>query len=166
MDKKVGWGIFGCAGIAEKAFIPAVNASRNGFLAAIASRDEAQARAWAVRFDIHTVLRTYQDLVEDPTVAAVYIPLPNHLHAEWAVRALRAGKHVLCEKPLAMNAAEAICSFENVRFTNRCEAHESEKERNFMTTKPSRKPTIGDVIRGMSTLSTTPPHCTTPRSME
>ena len=106
MDKKVGWGILGCAGIAEKAFIPAINASQNGFLAAIASRDEAQARAWAVRFDIHTVLRTYQDLVEDPTVEAVYIPLPNSLHAEWAIRAMRAGKHVLCEKPMAMNAAE------------------------------------------------------------
>ena len=107
MDAKIGWGILGCAGIAEKAFIPAVLGSRNGFLAAIAARDESRARAWAVRFDIHSALRTYQDLVEDPTVTAVYIPLPNHLHAEWAVRALRAGKHVLCEKPLAMNAVEA-----------------------------------------------------------
>lgn len=107
MDKKVGWGILGCAGIAEKAFIPAVNASRNGVLAAIASRDEAKARAWAVRYDIRAALRTYQDVVDDPTVDAVYIPLANHLHAEWAVRALNAGKHVLCEKPLALNAAEA-----------------------------------------------------------
>jgi D-xylose 1-dehydrogenase (NADP+, D-xylono-1,5-lactone-forming) len=106
MDRKVGWGILGCAGIAEKAFIPAVNASRNGFLAAIASRDEAKARAWGVRYDIHAVLRTYQDIVEDPTVDAIYIPLPNNLHAEWAIRALKAGKHVLCEKPLGMTAAE------------------------------------------------------------
>ncbi|NTV79916.1 MAG: Gfo/Idh/MocA family oxidoreductase, partial [Candidatus Aminicenantes bacterium] len=107
MDRKVGWGILGCAGIAEKAFIPAVLASRNGFLAAIAARDEARAKDWGVRYDIHTVLRTYQDLVEDPAVDAVYIPLPNDLHAEWAIRAAQAGKHVLCEKPLAMNAAEA-----------------------------------------------------------
>ncbi|HSA97374.1 MAG TPA: Gfo/Idh/MocA family oxidoreductase [Acidobacteriota bacterium] len=106
MERKVGWGILGCAGIAEKAFIPAVIGSRNGFLAAIASRDEAKAHAWGVRFDIRTVLRTYQDLVEDPTVDAVYIPLPNNLHAEWAIRAMKAGKHVLCEKPMAMNAAE------------------------------------------------------------
>jgi predicted dehydrogenase len=106
MDRKVGWGILGCAGIAEKAFIPAVLASRNGFLAAIAARDEARARAWALRFDIRTALRTYQDLIEDPTVDAVYIPLPNNLHAEWAIRAVKAGKHVLCEKPMAMNAAE------------------------------------------------------------
>jgi len=107
MDRKVGWGILGCAGIAEKAFIPAVLASRNGFLAAIAARDEARAKAWGVRYDIHTVLRTYQDLIEDPTVDAVYIPLPNDLHAEWSMRAMKAGKHVLCEKPMAMNAAEA-----------------------------------------------------------
>jgi len=106
MERKVGWGILGCAGIAEKAFIPAVIGSRNRFLAAIASRDEVKARAWGVRYDIHTVLRTYQDLIEDPSVDAVYIPLPNNLHAEWAIRAMKAGKHVLCEKPMAMNAAE------------------------------------------------------------
>ncbi len=107
MDRKIGWGILGCAGIAEKAFIPAVLGSRNGFLAAIAARDQARARDWAARFDIRTAPRTYQDLVEDPTVEAVYNPLPNDLHAEWSIRALRAGKHVLCEKPLAMSAAEA-----------------------------------------------------------
>jgi xylose dehydrogenase (NAD/NADP) len=106
MASKIGWGILGCAGIAEQSFIPAVIGSRNGFLAAIAARDEARARAWAVRYDIRAALRTYQDVVEDPTVDAVYIPLPNNLHADWAIRALKAGKHVLCEKPLAMNAAE------------------------------------------------------------
>jgi xylose dehydrogenase (NAD/NADP) len=107
LDRKIGWGILGCAGIAEKAFIPAVLGSRNGLLAAIAARDEARARDWAARFDILTVPRTYRDLIEDPTVQAVYNPLPNNLHAEWSIRALRAGKHVLCEKPLAMSAAEA-----------------------------------------------------------
>ncbi len=106
MDRKIGWGILGCAGIAEKAFIPAVLGSRNGRLAAIAARDEARARDWAVRYDVHTALRTYQDLVEDPGVEAVYVPLPNDLHAEWSIRAMRAGKHVLCEKPLALNAGE------------------------------------------------------------
>ncbi len=107
MDRKIGWGILGCADIAEKAFIPAVIGSRNGFLAAIAARDEAKARAWAARYDVRAALRTYRDLVEDPTVDAVYVPLPNDLHAEWSIRAMRAGKHVLCEKPLALNAAEA-----------------------------------------------------------
>jgi predicted dehydrogenase len=107
LDRKIGWGILGCAGIAEKAFIPAVLGSRNGRLAAIAARDEARARDWAARFDIRTAPRTYQDLIEDPTVQAVYNPLPNNLHAEWSIRAMQTGKHVLCEKPLAMNAAEA-----------------------------------------------------------
>ncbi len=106
MDRKVNWGILGCAGIAEKAFIPAVRGSRNGVLAGIAARDENRARDWAGRFGFLKSHRTYQELIEDPGIDAVYNPLPNDLHAEWSIRALRAGKHVLCEKPLAMNALE------------------------------------------------------------
>ena len=106
MDRKVNWGILGCAGIAEKAFIPAVLKSRNGTLAGIASRDEARAQDWAHRFGILKAHKTYQELVDDPAIDAVYNPLPNDLHAEWSIRAIRAGKHVLCEKPMAMNAAE------------------------------------------------------------
>ncbi len=104
--RRVRWGILGCAGIAEKAFIPAVRQSRDGALAAIASRDEARAADWARRFGFERAHRSYQDLVDDPGVDAVYNPLPNDLHAEWSIRALRAGKHVLCEKPMAMNAGE------------------------------------------------------------
>lgn len=107
MDRKVNWGILGCAGIAERAFIPAVRQSRNGVLAGIAARDEARARAWAGRFGFLKSCRTYQELVEDPRIDAIYNPLPNDLHAEWSIRAMRAGKHVLCEKPMAMNALEA-----------------------------------------------------------
>jgi D-xylose 1-dehydrogenase (NADP+, D-xylono-1,5-lactone-forming) len=103
---KVRWGILGCAGIAEKAFIPAVRASRNGELAAIASRDGARAADWARRHGFARAHASYQALVDDPAVGAVYNPLPNDLHAEWSLRALRAGKHVLCEKPMALNAAE------------------------------------------------------------
>ena len=106
MDRKVNWGILGCAGIAEKAFIPAVRESRNGVLAGIAARDEARAKAWAGRFGFLKSHRTYQELVEDPAIDAIYNPLPNDLHAEWSIRAMRAGKHVLCEKPMAMNALE------------------------------------------------------------
>lgn len=106
MDRKVNWGILGCAGIAEKAFIPAVRGSRNGVLAGIAARDEARAKAWAGRFGFLRSHRTYQELIEDPAIDAVYNPLPNDLHAEWSIRAMRAGKHVLCEKPMAMNAGE------------------------------------------------------------
>jgi predicted dehydrogenase len=106
MDRKVNWGILGCAGIAEKAFIPAVRGSQNGALAGIAARDEDRARDWAGRFGFLRSHRTYQELVDDPGIDAIYNPLPNDLHAEWSIRALRAGKHVLCEKPMAMNASE------------------------------------------------------------
>jgi xylose dehydrogenase (NAD/NADP) len=106
MDRKVNWGILGCAGIAEKAFIPAVRESRNGVLAGIAARDVSRARDWADRFGFLKSHRTYQELVEDPAIDAIYNPLPNDLHAEWSIRAMRAGKHVLCEKPMAMNALE------------------------------------------------------------
>ncbi len=108
MDRKVKWGILGCAGIAEKAFIPAVQESRNGVLAGIASRDEARARAWADRFGFLKSHRSYQELIDDPGIDAVYNPLPNDLHAEWSIRAMRAGKHVLCEKPMALNGPEAL----------------------------------------------------------
>jgi len=106
MDRKINWGILGCAGIAEKAFIPAVRGSRNGVLAGIAARDENRARDWAGRYGFLKFHRTYQELVEDPRIDAIYNPLPNDLHAEWSIRAMRAGKNVLCEKPLAMNASE------------------------------------------------------------
>ncbi len=106
MDRKINWGILGCAGIAEKAFVPAVRGSRNGVLAGIAARDESRAKAWAERFGFRRSHRTYQELIEDPAIDAVYNPLPNDLHAEWSIRAMRAGKHVLCEKPMAMNAGE------------------------------------------------------------
>ncbi len=106
MVRKVNWGILGCAGIAEKAFVPAVRRSRNGVLAGIAARDEARASDWARRFGFLRAHRTYQELIEDPAIDAVYNPLPNDLHAEWSIRAMRAGKHVLCEKPMAMNGPE------------------------------------------------------------
>jgi D-xylose 1-dehydrogenase (NADP+, D-xylono-1,5-lactone-forming) len=103
---KVRWGILGCAGIAERAFIPAVRQSRDGILGAIASRDAVRAAEWRQRFGFERSHGTYQELIDDPAIAAVYNPLPNDLHAEWSIRAMKAGKHVLCEKPMAMNAAE------------------------------------------------------------
>lgn len=105
--KKVSWGILGCAGIAERALIPAIHGASNGRLLGIASRNSRKAKEWAARFDIPKVYADYAALLDDPDIDAVYIPLPNHLHQEWSVRSARAGKHVLCEKPMAMNAAEA-----------------------------------------------------------
>jgi len=104
---EVSWGILGCAGIAERALIPAIRGSSNGTLAGIASRDPRKAKSWATRFGIPKAYGDYAALLGDPGIDAVYIPLPNHLHCEWSVRAARAGKHVLCEKPMAMNASEA-----------------------------------------------------------
>ena len=87
--------------------IPAIEASRNGRLVSIASRDPARARELASRHSIARVAASYGAVLDDPEVDAVYIPLVNSLHREWTLNALDAGKHVLCEKPLAMNAAEA-----------------------------------------------------------
>ncbi len=110
--RQVRWGILGCAGIAEKAFIPAVRESHNGVLGAIASRDAARAAEWRRRFGFERSHGSYQQLIDDPGVDAVYNPLPNDLHAEWSIRAMKAGKHVLCEKPMAMNAAEVRAMIE------------------------------------------------------
>ena len=106
MAKKISWGILGCAGIAERALIPAIHGASNGRLLGIASRNPRKAKDWAARFDIPKVYADYAALLGDPDIDAVYIPLPNHLHREWSVRAARAGKHVLCEKPMALNVAE------------------------------------------------------------
>jgi D-xylose 1-dehydrogenase (NADP+, D-xylono-1,5-lactone-forming) len=99
--------VLGAAWIADRAVMPAIAASSNGRLVAIASRDEGRAGALAARHGVERVSRSYEALLEDPEVEAVYVPLVNSLHREWTVRALAAGKHVLCEKPLGVDAAEA-----------------------------------------------------------
>jgi predicted dehydrogenase len=105
--RRLTWGILGTAQIARVCVIPAILHSRNGTAHALASRSLPRAQALAQEHAIPTTYGEYQQLIDDPRVDAVYIPLPNHLHREWTLRALRAGKHVLCEKPLALNAAEA-----------------------------------------------------------
>jgi predicted dehydrogenase len=99
--------VLGAAGIADSDVMPAITASSNGHLVSIASRDPARARAMASRHSVPHVSPTYEALLQEPEVDAVYIPLHNSVHKEWALRAAAAGKHVLCEKPLGMNAAEA-----------------------------------------------------------
>jgi D-xylose 1-dehydrogenase (NADP+, D-xylono-1,5-lactone-forming) len=99
--------VLGAAWIADRAVMPAIAASSNGRLVAIASRDEGRARALAARHGVARVAASYEAVLEDPEVEAVYIPLVNSLHREWTLRALGAGKHVLCEKPLGMDAGEA-----------------------------------------------------------
>jgi len=87
--------------------MPAIAASSNGRIVAIASRDEARARDLASRHSVDRVSANYEALLHDPEVDVVYIPLVNSAHREWTLRAFAAGKHVLCEKPLGMNAGEA-----------------------------------------------------------
>jgi predicted dehydrogenase len=106
-SRRVQWGILSCANIGVKRVIPAIMAGERGVVAAVASRDAARAAQTAARFGIARSYGNYQALLDDPNIEAIYNPLPNHLHVEWTVRALDAGKHVLCEKPIALNAGEA-----------------------------------------------------------
>jgi predicted dehydrogenase len=100
-------GILGAARIAERALIIPTRESASVTVVAIATRDKARADTFALQHGIPTAYGSYESLLEDPSVDAVYIPLPNALHGSWTLRALEAGKHVLCEKPLTANAAEA-----------------------------------------------------------
>ncbi|HEX3479027.1 MAG TPA: Gfo/Idh/MocA family oxidoreductase [Kofleriaceae bacterium] len=104
---RVRWGILSTSGFALQKVLPAWRGCRHVELAAIASRDLARARAVAADFGIARAHGSYDALLADPEVDAVYNPLPNHLHVPWTIKALEAGKHVLCEKPIAMTAAEA-----------------------------------------------------------
>lgn len=99
--------MLGAAWIADVALLPAIDTSRNGRIVALASRSPDRARAMLAPYPHSRVVDSYEALVEDREIDALYIPLVNNLHLPWTQRALAAGKHVLCEKPLAMNAAEA-----------------------------------------------------------
>jgi predicted dehydrogenase len=114
------WGILSTANIGRKKVIPGIRGAARCSVDAIASREPGRAAAVAAELDIPRAYGSYEELLADPEIDAVYIPLPNHLHAEWTKAAARAGKHVLCEKPLAMNADEAadmvaVCEAEGVR---------------------------------------------------
>jgi predicted dehydrogenase len=106
--KKVRWGVLGVANIAVKKVIPAMQRGANCEVAGIASRELARAEKAARELGIPKAYGSYEELLADPEIDAVYNPLPNHLHVPWSMRAAEAGKHVLCEKPVAMSAAEAL----------------------------------------------------------
>jgi predicted dehydrogenase len=106
-QRPIRFGILGAARIAPDALIKAAHNVPEVEVVAIAARDPKRAREFAAANGIPRVLATYDDLVNDPDLDVIYNPLPNSLHCEWTIAALRAGKHVLCEKPLASNAAEA-----------------------------------------------------------
>jgi len=101
------WGILSTADIAVRKVIPGMRRSPRSEVLGIASREDGRAAAAAAQLGIPRAYGSYEALLDDPDIDAVYIPLPNHLHAEWTIAAARAGKHVLCEKPLALDAAQA-----------------------------------------------------------
>ena len=106
--KKVSWGILGTAQIAIKKVIPAMRKAKYCSIDAIASRHLSQAQFIADQFQIKKAYGSYEAMLLDPTIEAIYIPLPNHLHIEWILKSFEAGKHVLCEKPIGLNLSEAM----------------------------------------------------------
>src|SRR5580698_2765430 len=103
---KIRWGVLGVAKIATAKVIPAMQRASNCEIAAIASRDWTKAQTAAEQLGIPQAYGSYEELLQDPAIDAIYNPLPNHLHGPWSIRAAEAGKHVLCEKPIALSVAE------------------------------------------------------------
>lgn len=113
-NTKLTWGILGTGGIARK-LADAINASEKGTLLAVGSRSQESADAFGEQYKVPRRYSSYQALLDDPEVRAVYISLPNHLHAEWTVKSAQAGKQILCEKPFTVNAAEAERTLATIR---------------------------------------------------
>jgi predicted dehydrogenase len=107
MANKVRWGVLSTAAIGLKKVIPGMQAGQFSTIAAIASRDKAKARAAADELGIENAYGSYEELLADPAIDAIYNPLPNQMHVPWTAKAAEAGKHVLCEKPLSLTLAEA-----------------------------------------------------------
>src|SRR4030095_8096829 len=103
----VRWGILSTAKIGREKVIPAMQAGKYCDVTAIASRDKSRAQQEAKKLGIAKVYGSYEELFADPDIDAIYIPLPNHMHVEWAIKAINANKHVLCEKPIGMDTKEA-----------------------------------------------------------
>ena len=108
MKETVKWGVLGTANIAKGCTIPGMKLAPNCELTAIAGRSIEKAKAFQKEFGFEKAYGSYEELINDKDVEAIYIPLPNNLHLQWVKAALKSGKHVLCEKPLALNEAEAV----------------------------------------------------------
>ena len=106
--KEIRWGILGASKIAFEQVIPAMLKSKNTKLLAIASRDIDKAKLFSQKYSIQRVYNNYEQLISDPEIDAIYIPLPNHLHVPYSIQCLNAGKHVLCEKPISIKAKEVL----------------------------------------------------------
>ena len=115
MGKKIGWGVLGTANIGVRDTFAAMAQAENCRMAAIAGRSAEKAADFAARFGFEKAYASYDTLLDDPEVEAVYIPLPNNLHCEWVLRAADKGKHILCEKPMGVSAAEEKKMFDYCR---------------------------------------------------
>src|ERR1043165_1501174 len=104
--KKIRWGVLSTAKIGREKVIPAMQVGKFAEITAIASRDLATARATAQKLGIAKAYGSYEELLADADIDAIYNPLPNHLHVPWSIKALAAGKHVLCEKPIGLRSEE------------------------------------------------------------
>lgn len=107
MPDKIRWGVLGTANIARKQVIPAIQSSRNGTVLAVGSRDSQRARAYADDLGIERAYGSYEELLADPDIDAIYNPLPNDGHVPWSIAAAKAGKPTLCEKPIAITTQDA-----------------------------------------------------------
>ncbi len=107
MKRKVRWGILSTAKIGREKVIPAMQQSNLVDILGISSRDPENAKKTATELGISRFFGSYEDLLSDPEIEAIYNPLPNHMHLEWSLKAMEAGKHVLCEKPIGMDTREA-----------------------------------------------------------
>lgn len=106
--QKLRWGVLSTANIGRTKVIPAIQTSQYGEVVAICSRDQANARGHADDLGIARAYGSYEELLADPEIDAIYNPLPNHLHVDWSIKALEASKHVLCEKPIGMDVADTL----------------------------------------------------------
>src|SRR4051794_30757029 len=106
LNRKIRWGVLGYARIAREQVMPSIQRSSNSVVHAVASRDPAKLAECAARFPGTKGHHGYEALLQDPEIDAVYVPLPNSQHREWTIKAAEHGKHVLCEKPIALNASE------------------------------------------------------------
>src|SRR5919206_2489532 len=106
MSSKVRWGVLGAAKIAVEKVIPAMQQGAATEITGLASRDLARAQSAARALGIPKAYGSYEELLADDEIEAIYNPLPNHLHVPWSIKAIQAGKHVLCEKPIGLSATE------------------------------------------------------------
>ncbi|HSU54407.1 MAG TPA: Gfo/Idh/MocA family oxidoreductase, partial [Candidatus Dormibacteraeota bacterium] len=140
-ERKIRWGILGYARIAREDVIPAIQRSSNSQFYALASRSGAKLQECQARFPGSLAGYNYDELLNDPNVDAVYIPLPNSMHREWTIKAAKHGKHVLCEKPMGLTTAECT------EMSEACRDNAATLMEAFMYRYSERTRTVLEVVR-------------------